>query len=54
MHAQVHFSCDERPDKGAFKDYVKGNGKTFICSDCAGKEEGPAAKKPKTEAAAAE
>lgn len=30
----VHFSCDKRPDLGAFKDYVKGNGRTYECPSC--------------------
>lgn len=50
MHAQVHFSCDERPDKGVFKDYVKGGGKTFACPNCANREGGQPAKKAKTDA----
>jgi hypothetical protein len=34
----VHFSCDVngRPNLGVFKDYVKGNGKTFLCPSCSG------------------
>ena len=50
VNAQVHFSCDGRPDKGVFKDYVKGGGKTFTCPDCAHGRGAQPAKKAKTDA----
>ncbi|CAK0786305.1 hypothetical protein CVIRNUC_009518 [Coccomyxa viridis] len=33
-----HFSCDTRPGLGAFKDYSKGKGATYICFKCAGED----------------
>lgn len=31
----VHFSCDDRPGLGTFKDYAKTDGLMYICADCA-------------------
>jgi hypothetical protein len=33
-NAWVHFSCDQQPQLGAFKDYAKGNGRTYVCPSC--------------------